>query len=70
VGRVSHQPRFPEEPDFVGLTEDAAKRLAAGRGVVLRLVGDGHGYLMRLNIDPGRVTAEIEDGVIVLAQRY
>jgi hypothetical protein len=70
MGRIPHEPQFPDEPDFIGLTEDQASTLATERGLLLRLLGSGHGYFMRQNIDPGRVTAELESGVVVLAQRY
>ena len=64
MGHIPHQPQFPDEPDFLGLTVEEAVRLAVERGLELRL------RLGRDNIDPGRITAEVEDGVIVLAQRY
>jgi hypothetical protein len=64
MGHIPHQPQFPDEPDFLGLTVEEATQLAAERGLQLRFVRG------RANIDPGRITAEVEDGVIVLAQRY
>jgi hypothetical protein len=64
MGRMPHYPQFPDEPDFLGLTVEEAMQLAAERRFELRL------NRALDNIDPERVTAEVEDGVIVRAQRY
>lgn len=70
MGRLQHHPAAPDEPDFLGLTEDKARQLAAERGLRLRLLGDKYGYRMTTEGNSGRVTAELEGGVIVYAQRY
>lgn len=70
MGRMERLPQFPDEPDFLGLTEAQSQRLAAERGLQLRLVGDGRSYTMTAEVCPNRVTAEVEGGVIVYAQRY
>jgi hypothetical protein len=66
VGRIPHQPQFPDEPDFLGLTEEQAMRLAQERGLQFRLLSDDGSHIQP-NINTGRVTAELEGGVIVYA---
>jgi hypothetical protein len=70
MGRLTRQPHRPDEPDFVGLTEEEATKLASQRGLQLRLLGDAHGYRMTADGNSGRVTAELVNGVIVYAQRF
>jgi hypothetical protein len=61
--RAPHSPRFPDEPDYLGLTREQAEQLAAERGLKIRFVAG------RANIDPQRITAELQDGIVVAAQR-
>lgn len=70
TGYLQHQPQFPVEPDFLGLTPEQARDLATERGLALRVRDAGRGYAMTADLRPNRVTAELEGGVIVYAQRY
>jgi hypothetical protein len=70
MGRLIPRPNFPDEPDFLGLTEAEARQLAAERALGLRLIREGDEGPWTMEINTGRVTAELEDDVIVYAQRY
>ena len=68
MGRLTRQANLRDEPDFLGLTEEQAIRLAEVRGLQLPLLCDDGSHIQP-NIDTGRVTAELDGGVIVYAQR-
>ena len=52
--------------DYVGMTEQAAKRLAKSRKHIVRVVErDGQGFPMTMDYRENRVNFVIEDGVVV-----
>jgi hypothetical protein len=70
MARLTRQANLRDEPDFLGLTEQQATTLAAKRQLQLRLIREGDEGLMTLEINSGRVTAELEGGVVIYAQRF